>query len=60
MITDIGDSRHEETYATLGFQVDLHFTIVHRLPMTLSLGYARGYLDGEKFDDEVMLSLKIL
>ena len=60
MITDVGDSRYEQTYATLGFQIDLHFTIVHRLPMTLSLGYARGYVDGDKFDDEIMLSLKIL
>jgi len=60
MITDIGDSVYEETYASLGLQVDLHFTIVHRLPMTLSLGFAQGFLDGKKYDDEVMLSLKIL
>jgi hypothetical protein len=60
MITDVGDSDYEETYSSLGLQVDLHFTIVHRLPMTLSLGYARGYVDGDRFDDEVMLSLKIL
>jgi hypothetical protein len=59
-MTDVGDSDYEETYSSLGLQVDLHFTIVHRLPMTLSLGYARGYVDGDKFDDEVMLSLKIL
>jgi len=33
---------------------------VHRLPMTLSVGYAQGYVDGGKFDDEVLVSLKIL
>ena len=60
MMTDIGDSDYEETYASLGVQVDLHFTIVHRLPLTLSLGFAQGFLDGKKYDDELMLSLKIL
>jgi hypothetical protein len=60
MVTDIGDSEYEENYATLGVQMDLHFTIVHRLSMTLSVGYAQGYVDGSKYDDELMLSLKIL
>ncbi len=60
LITDIGDSREEETYASLGIQVDLHFTIVHRLPMTLSFGFAQGYVDGNKLSDEWMISLKIL
>jgi hypothetical protein len=59
LMTDIGDSAHEETYSSLGFQIDLHFTIVHRLAMTLSAGYAQGYIDGKKYDDELMLSLKI-
>jgi hypothetical protein len=60
LITDIGDSRFEETYTSLGIQVDLTFTVVHRLPMTLSFGFAQGYVDGEKFNDEWMISLKIL
>lgn len=60
LMTDVGDSEYEETYGTLGVQVDLYFTIVHRLSMTLSLGYAQGYIDGSKYDDEIMLSLKIL
>ena len=58
--TDFGDSLFEETYETVGAQVDLAFTIVHRLPMTLSFGYAQGYIDGRKWDEEWMLSLKIL
>jgi hypothetical protein len=58
--TDIGTSEYKETYTSVGLQVDLFFTVVHRLPMTLSIGYARGYEGGEKADDELMVSLKIL
>ncbi len=60
LLTDLGDSDYDETYTNLGIQVDLGFTVVHRLPMTLSLGFARGYIAGHKADDEFMLSLKIL
>jgi len=60
LVADVGDSDYKETYSTLGAQVDLYFTIVHRLSMTLSVGYAQGYVDGSKYDDELMLSLKIL
>jgi hypothetical protein len=60
MATDLGGGDNEENYQTLGFQLDLRFTVVHELPMTLSLGYAKGYIDGKSYDDEVMLSLKIL
>ncbi len=60
LVTDIGDGEFKETYNSLGFQADLHFTIVHRLPMTLSLGFAQGYIDGHKYDNEWMISLKIL
>ncbi len=60
MFTDISDSDHRETYSTLGFQIDFRFTVAHRQPMTLSVGLARGFIDWEKADDEIMLSLKIL
>jgi hypothetical protein len=60
LLTDLGDSDYNETYNNVGIQVDLGFTVVHRLPMTLSLGFARGFVSGEKSDNEVMLSLKIL
>lgn len=60
LVTDFGEDQYEETYTTIGAQVDLHFTVVHRLPMTLSLGFAQGYIDGKKWDDELMFSLKIL
>jgi hypothetical protein len=60
LITDPGDSVYEMDYTSLGVQVDLNFTIVHRLPMTLSFGYAQGWVGGSKFDEEWMVSLKIL
>jgi hypothetical protein len=51
---------YERTVGSVGFQVDFEFTLVHRLPMTFSVGYAAGFEDGDKRDDEWMLSLKIL
>lgn len=51
---------NKQTYTSVGFQLDLYFTVVHRLPMTLSAGYAAGFRKGTKLDDEIMLSLKIL
>ena len=53
-------SRRGRTVYNAGAQVDLSFTIVHRLPMTLSIGFAAGFEDGRKLDDEWMISLKIL
>jgi hypothetical protein len=64
----------ERTLATIGAQVDLNFTLALRLPMTFSLGYARGFeINGGPAADappplgiarrphgEVMASLKIL
>jgi hypothetical protein len=60
MMADIGDSVYEDVYGSIGLQIDLEFTIVHRLPMTFSLGYARGFVSGEKANNEFMFSLKIL
>ena len=59
LVSDPGKS-YERTLTNIGFQVDFEFTLAHRLPMTFSVGYARGYQSGEKQDNEVMLSLKIL
>lgn len=59
MVTDPGDAT-ERTVLDAGFQIDLHFTLAHRLPMTLSLGYAAGFEHSDKQDDEFMISLKIL
>jgi hypothetical protein len=50
----------DRTYTTLGAQFDLSFTVMHRLPMTISVGYARGFASGGDSSGEFMLSLKIL
>ena len=57
--TDPGE-RFDRTFISAGFQLDLRFTLGHRLPMTLSAGYAAGFRNSEKLDDEIMVSLKIL
>jgi hypothetical protein len=59
LVADPGDSL-ERTVTTVGAQLDLSFTLAHRLPMTISLGYAAGYEDGDRRDTEWMASLKIL
>jgi len=57
--TDPGDPS-ERTVYSLGAQLDLEFTLAHRLPMTFSVGYAAGYEEGERLSDEWMISLKIM
>jgi hypothetical protein len=44
----------------VGAQVDLQFYVMHVQDMTLSLGYAVGFEQGDRADDEFMLSLKVL
>ncbi len=50
----------DATYSTIGVQFDLSFTALHRQPMTISIGFARGFGSGEDASSEFMLSLKIL
>ena len=59
LVADPGEP-FERTVTTAGMQVDLAFTLAHRLPMTFSLGYAAGFENGDRRDDEWMVSLKIL
>jgi hypothetical protein len=53
----VGDRR---SLQTVGIQTDWNFTVAHRLPMVLSLGYAEGFEDGESHGGEVLVSLKIM
>jgi hypothetical protein len=46
--------------ASLGGQIDLRFTLLSRLRMTLSTGYAVAAVEHRRRTDEFMLSLKIL
>jgi len=59
LLTDPGET-FERTTASAGVQLDLEFTLMHRLSMTLSVGWAAGFEDGDKHDDEWLISLKIL
>ncbi len=59
LMTDPGNA-FEETYGTVGAQIDLSFTMLYRLPMTISLGVAQGIASGNRGDTEWMLSLKIM
>jgi hypothetical protein len=52
-------SRH--TMEDVGIQLDWNFTVAVRLPMTFSIGYAKGFGDGPNSGhDEILASLKIL
>ena len=55
-----GNSALRKDYASLGGQVDLHFSILHRYDMTLSAGYAVGYQGSQRAGSEWMISLKIM
>lgn len=59
LLTEPGSAR-EERYSNVGVQLDLTFTALHRLPMTVSVGYARGFAGGGDDTGEFMLSLKVL
>jgi hypothetical protein len=51
---------NSDTYYSIGAQVDFEFTVLSRLPMMFSIGYAAGFDDGDFEKDELMASLKIL
>jgi hypothetical protein len=59
LVTNPGKA-YERRLSNAGFQVDFEFTLIHRLPMVFSVGYAAGFEHGSKLDDEWMVSLKIL
>jgi hypothetical protein len=47
-------------YVDVGAQFDLNFTIALRLPMVLSVGAAKGFIDGHERKTEWLASLKIM
>ena len=58
--SDPGNQALRNGYASAGGQADLHFSILHRYDMTLSVGYAVGYTGRERTGSEWMVSLKIM
>jgi hypothetical protein len=57
---DPGSDATERMLGTIGAQLDLNFTLAHRLPMVFSIGYAAGIEDKSLHSDEWMISLKIM
>jgi len=60
LVTNMDDDLYRTTAANVGGQVDLRFTLLSRLQMTLSLGYAAAFAEDQPYSDEFMFSLKIL
>jgi hypothetical protein len=61
LATNVDNSALQREATNAGFQIDFRFTILSRLDMTLSLGYAKGFGNSSIMDDdEFMASLKIL
>jgi hypothetical protein len=60
LVTNPDSSNFREDAYDVGVQLDLQLHVLHRLPMMLSVGYARGFEGGGSGEDEFMLSLKVL
>lgn len=59
--TNFDNSTIQQDVQSAGLQIDFRFTVLSRMDMTLSVGYAKGFgNDVIPDDEEFMLSLKIL
>jgi hypothetical protein len=58
--TNVGDSALRYNYQDLGAQIDVQLNVMHREPMMLSAGVARGFGGGGLPTTEFMLSLQVL
>lgn len=60
LVTNFDSSEIRQDAGSVGIQVDFRFTILSRMDMTLSIGYAEGLYGESETSDEFMVSLKIL
>jgi hypothetical protein len=60
LATNLDEPGLRRTLGNAGGQIDLRFTLLSRLDMTLSAGYAVAFEDGSRLHHETMLSLKVL
>lgn len=60
VVLDPAEGRYRQSAGNVGFQADMQLSVLHRLPMTLSVGLARGFGGGGRGETEFMLSLKVL
>jgi len=58
--TDVGTSATRQSARDVGAQVDFQLHLMHRQPMMLSVGAARGFGGGGLGTTEFMLSLQVL
>ena len=58
--TNFEDGDVRQTVYDVGVQVDFRLDVMHGLPMMLSFGYAHGFADVGRDDDEFMISFKVL
>ncbi len=60
IVTDMDSAATRRALTNVGAQVDVRFTILSALDLTLSGGYAVAFEDGERPRPEAMISLKLL
>ena len=60
LVSNVDDGILKRNVYDVGAQIDFRFTVMSRMDMTLSLGYAAGFGDGIDSADEYMMSLKIM
>jgi len=60
LTTNLDSTVIQQNARNVGIQIDFRFTMMSRLDMTLSTGYAKAYGNNSFSDDEWMVSLKIL
>ena len=56
----VDDGSRRRRFHDVGVQLDLSFTVMDHLPMTVSVGYARAFEDSHELGDEWLVSLKLL
>ena len=59
LVTDPGDSGYRRSFGDIGVQVDFQLHVMHRLPMMLSIGAARGVGGDGVARSEFMMSLQV-
>jgi hypothetical protein len=60
IVTSWDDKQQRREVGNAGFQLDLHFSVLSRHEMTLSVGFAQAFEEDMKSSNEFMISLKIL
>jgi hypothetical protein len=60
LVTNMESDLDRRILANAGGQVDLRITLLSRLPMTISAGYAVAFEDERRRSSETMFSLKVL